>query len=136
MKLKEYLYKKPCKFPSLSPSSAECYTYTGKVVYVRCLSLHGIMEAKTCFHEVNSQHCEEWTQYILCYILTETDRKRSNWKDICYSKFSMEQPSCLKTRFIFFIHFVSRKEGMVWELPRWFSGPALDTKTSHFHSEK
>jgi len=25
MKLKEYLYKKPCKFSSLSPSSAERY---------------------------------------------------------------------------------------------------------------
>lgn len=50
-------------------------------------------------------------------LYTDRDSQENNWKDICYSNFGMEQPSCLKNRFTLFINFVSRKEGMVWKLP-------------------
>lgn len=84
------------------------YTYTGNRVISEFIWYYG---SQTCFHVVNSQPSKEWTQYILSYIVTEIDRERSNWKDTCRSKFRMEQPSCLKNRFTFFITlWVGRKE--------------------------
>lgn len=43
-------------------------------------------------------------------LYTDRDSQEKNWKDIFYSKFGMEQPSCLKNRFTLLILWIWKKE--------------------------
>lgn len=43
-------------------------------------------------------------------LYTEKHSQKKNWEDTCYSKFGMEQPSCLKSRFTLLILWVGKEE--------------------------